>query len=168
VHASLPLLSLAALTALANVSAAQAVNLQVRFGSAVAGALCGPWDCTPAPLTVPTGSVLQLAMGTMTGNPVFLIVALPPTQCASVPGFGGSLILQPPAIVLLFQPTSWVTNYVSGPTSGPCAIRQGVDVLPLPPTLPIGATLVLQTLAPDWPGNAFAWSFSNAVQVTIQ
>ena len=147
---------------------AQAVNLQVQSSLGIAGSLCGPWACVPDPLTAPQGGTLYLSMGAMSGTSMFLLVALPPIQCTPIGGFGGSLIVQPPAAVMVLSPQSWSTTYVSPPPAGPCANRQGLEVLALPPVLPSGLQIVLQTLAVDWPTSPFQWTFSNAVQVTVQ
>ncbi len=147
---------------------AQAVNLQVQSPHGIAGLLCGPWTCVPDALTAPQGSALYLSMGAMTGTSMFLLVALPPTQCTPIAGLGGSLIVQPPAAVMLLSPQSRSTTYSYPPPAGPCANRQGLEVMALPPALPSGLQIVLQTLAVDWPTNPFLWTFSNAVQVTVQ
>lgn len=148
--------------------AAQAVNLQVQSAFGTAGALCGPWSCVPDPLLVPQGGTLSLSMGALTGSTMFLLLALPPNQCTPIAGLGGSLVVQPPGAVMVLTPQSWSTTYVHPAPPGPCAFRQGLELLSLPPVLPSGQQFVLQTLAEDWPGNAWPWSFSNAVQVTVQ
>lgn len=147
---------------------AQAVNLQVQSAFGISGTLCGPWACQPDPLLAPQGGTLQLLMGAVTGSTMFLLVALPPTQCTPIPGLGGSLIVQPPASVMVLSPQSWQTTYVYPSPPGPCAFRQGLELLVLPPALPSGLQIVLQTLAVDWQINPFPWSFSNAVLVTVQ
>jgi len=149
---------------------AQGLSLTVRDGvGGLAGGICGPWSCIPSPLTVPAGTNLSIEIGAPWYTPHFLMVALPPSQCAVIPGFGGSLIVQPPVVSLLMAPTSLTRYYISwGPGPHPhCTTFTSWSALQLPPNLPSGAQLLLQAVGPDFWIAPDPFAFSNAVMVNI-
>lgn len=110
---------------------------------------------------------MNVTVGTVSGGSVFLLFGLPPGQCIPVPDIGGALIAPPPGVAILMVPTSQGILWVSqGPgASVPCAHRIVGAPVTLPSALPSGSQFLLQALAQDYGGG---WSFSNAVQITVQ
>jgi hypothetical protein len=157
--------------ALSLVLPAQGLSLTVGDGAGgVAGSICGPWNCVPSPLSVPAGTNLSIEIGARWHVPLFLLAALPPAQCTALPGFGGSLILQPPAVAVLVTPTSLTHHFISWGPGGPtgyCTPFTTSSTLQLPPGLPTGGQLLLQAFGPDYVFAPDPLAFSNAVLLNI-
>lgn len=149
-------------------AAAQELSLVVNSPSGASGTLCDPWSCTPATVNVPRGFPMQMVARGSFAPLQILLLAVPPVQCATIPGFGGSLILQPPGYATTVN-VLWGHIYVSGaPGSNPCGGWMGFSTLAIPNTAPPGFQFVIQMLdqVPD-PNLVPTWTFSNAVAVTV-
>lgn len=148
--------------------AAQSFSLVAASPQGTSGSLCDPWSCTPATVDANAGTTLQLTTVGAAVAPTFLLLSLPPAQCASIPGLGNALIVQPATGFAQLLNLGWGHFYVYGPGVTLCASWVGFEYLPLPAALPSGAQFLMQLLAPSPAGTPIgAWTFSNAVEVTV-
>jgi hypothetical protein len=147
---------------------AQSVHFAAASSSGSSGTVCDPVTCTPAPVAAPRGDQVVLTVGGAARHqPCFLLLALPPAQCSSIPGIAGPLILVPPAEAV-FVPLLWARVYVSAPPgSTTCSGWMGFAGLPIPMGMPTGR-LLMQVLADSPTGSGSQWTLSNAVELTVQ
>jgi len=151
------LVSLLAVSSMPLVLRAQ-VSLVVYAGGSHSGTFCDPQSCVPSRVMTPAiYPLFQIQTIGAPFQPTIMLVALPPHQCFTLPGFAGSLMLQPPADAVLINPT-WGHMY-----GWPCASWIGFQSVALPAGLPSSFRFLVQLLAPAPAG----WTFSNTVSVTV-